>query len=175
MHLTDAVVDIVGEGFDLAIRLGTLAPSSLKAKKIGVSPRIIVASPIYLARYGCPNHPNELGAHNCLIRSDLRSWSLASADGSKFETNISGNFTTNLAEAVTEAALSGLGVARKCKWEIDTYLDTGQLVTVLDDYTVMPEWNVYAVRSPSRIPSARVRAFTAFLERKYKSVPALQV
>lgn len=175
LHLTDTAVDIIGEGFDLAIRLGALAPSSLKAKKIGISPRIIVASPTYLTRYGRPNHPDELEAHNCLVRSDMRSWSFASAGGSAFETNISGNFSTNLAEAVTEAALSGLGVARKCKWEIDTYLDTEQLVTVLNDYTVTPEWNVYAVRSPSRILSARVRAFAEYLERKYKSVPALQV
>ena len=174
LHLTDAVVDIVEDGFDLAIRLGALAPSSLKAKKIGISPRIIVASPDYLKRYKRPSCPHELDTHNCLVRSDMRSWSLAGADGTPFEIKISGNFATNLAEAVTEAALSGLGIARKCKWEVDTYLKTGRLVAILDDYTVMPEWNVFAVRSPSRFPSARVKVFTRFLEQKYRSAPALQ-
>ncbi|MEM7778357.1 MAG: LysR substrate-binding domain-containing protein [Pseudomonadota bacterium] len=174
LHLTDAVVDIVEDGFDLAVRLGSLAPSSLKAKRIGSSPRIVVAAPTYIERFGRPEHPDDLQTHNCLARGGLRSWSLRGVDGRQIEASIAGNFSCNFSEAITEAVLSGLGIATKCKWEIDAHLNAGRLTTLLDDYTVMPEWDVFAVRSPSRIQPTRIRAFVAFLEETYKSVPALQ-
>lgn len=173
LHLSDAVVDIVEQGFDLAIRLGDLAPSTLKARGLAASPRVLVAAPAYIECHGAPERPVDLKAHNCLARGDVRTWGLKAPDGSISEATVSGNFATNLAEAVTEAALSSLGIARKCKWEIAEHLEAGALVTLLDSYTVVPEWNVFAVRSPSRQPPPRVRAFTDFLEAKLRAVPSL--
>ncbi len=174
LHLSDSVFDIVENGFDLAIRLGELAPSTLKARRLATSPRVLVASPAYLKRRGRPQTPSDLKAHNCLIRGDLRSWRLRAADGSLDDTKISGNYVANLAEAITEAAVSGLGVARKCGWEIAEQLASGDLVILMEDYTVMPEWKVFAVRPPSDRPPARVRAFTEFLESKLRQVPSLR-
>jgi DNA-binding transcriptional LysR family regulator len=173
LHLSDTPVDIIDQGFDLAIRIGELAPSTLKARRLAACPRIIVATSDYIACHGRQMHPADLKHHNCLAREDLRTWSLRAPDGSPREVRVSGNFATNYAEAVTEAARSGLGIARKCRWEVADYLADGTLVTLLDEYTVTPEWNVYAVRSPSRLPPARVRAFTDFLQQKMRAVPAL--
>lgn len=166
LHLSDSVFDIVENGFDLAIRLGELAPSSLKARKLAPCPRILVATPQYLANRGTPRTPADLEAHTCLIRGDQRSWKLRAPDGAVIDAKIDGPFVTNLAEAVTEGVVSGIGIARKCAWEINEQLAAGSLVTVLDNYTVLPEWNIYAVRPPSRNAPSRVKAFTEFLGAK---------
>lgn len=173
LQLSDTVFDIVENGFDLAIRLGELAPSTLKARRLGVSPRIVVASPGYLERHPTPVQPPDLKDHNCLIRGDHRMWRFRSPSGQIVDARINGNFATNLAEAVTEAALTGVGVARKCKWEIAEHLDAGALIPLLNAFTVLPEWSVYAVRSPARQPPARVRVFTDFLAEKFKTIDAL--
>ena len=170
LFLSDSVVDIVEQGLDMAIRVGELAPSTLKARKLGASPRLLVASPDYLDLKGVPT---RLEDHNCLARGDMRTWALAAADGSISEVKITGNFSSTSAEAITEAAVSGLGVARKCGWEIADHLAAGRLVSLLDQYTVAPFWNVFAVRPPSRLPPARVRAFKDFLEAKFRTIPAL--
>lgn len=172
LDMSDAVVDIVKQGVDLAIRLGELAPSTLKARALAASPRVLVAAPSYLERNGMPERPEDLKAHNCLARADVRTWRLRTPDGEISEARLSGNFATNLAEGITTAALTGLGVARKCRWEIAEHLESGALVTLLDTYTVVPEWQVFAVRSPSYQPPPRVRAFTDFLEAKLQAVPA---
>ncbi|MEM0924018.1 MAG: LysR family transcriptional regulator, partial [Pseudomonadota bacterium] len=118
LHLSDSVFDIVDNGYDLAIRLGELAPSALKARRLAASPRIVVASPGYLARHEAPKSPADLTGHNCLIRGDLRTWKFRTPDGAAVEVKITGNYATNLAEAITEAALTGVGIARKCRWEV---------------------------------------------------------
>ena len=167
LHLSDTAFDIIDNGFDLAIRLGELAPSTLKACRIGESPRVTVAAPHYLARNGVPTAPAELRDHNCLIRSDVRTWKTCGPDGQIEEVKVSGNYATNLAEAITEAALTGVGIARKCRWEVAEHLEAGALVVVLPDYTVLPEWGIYSVRPPSRTP-LRVRAFTDFIADKFE-------
>lgn len=173
LDMSDAVVDIVEQGFDLAIRLGELAPSALKARALAESPRVLVAAPDYLARNGAPERLDDLKAHNCLARADVRTWRFRTPADEISEVRISGNFATNLAEGITDAALSGIGIARKCKWEVAQHLETGALVTLLDDHTIVPEWRVFAVRSPSLKPPPRARAFTDFLEAKLRAVQSL--
>ncbi|QFT30707.1 HTH-type transcriptional regulator DmlR [Labrenzia sp. THAF82] len=173
LAMSDSVIDIVEQGIDIAIRIGALAPSTLKARKLAVSPRRLVAAPSYLERYGIPSSLDELKTHNCLAREDMRTWSLAAPDGTVHDIKTSGNFSSTSAEAITEAALSGLGIARKCTWEIADQLAAGALRPVLGSYSVSPFWKVFAVRPPSRLPSARVRAFTDFLESKLNKIPEL--
>jgi len=171
---SDQVVDLIDGGYDLAIRLGTLAPSTLKARRIAASPRIMIAAPDYLERNGCPQNLDDLSAHNCLMRGDIKSWKLQAPDGLLHDVKVTGNYCSNSAEAVTEATVTVLGIARKCHWEVADYLETGQLVQILTDHTVAPAWNVYAVRSPAPKAPARVTAFTRFLEEKLSRFPALQ-
>ncbi|MHA3980542.1 LysR family transcriptional regulator [Halovulum sp. GXIMD14794] len=173
LHLSDSVTDVVESGFDLAIRLGSLAPSTLMAQKLADSPRVMVAAPDYLDRYGVPETAEDLKAHECLLREEARCWTLKPPTGPAQDVRVQGRFSSNLAEAITEATLSGLGIARKCRWEVEEYLQSGDLATVLDDHVVMPEWEIYAVRPPSRLQPPRVRAFSGFLKDKLKGVPAL--
>lgn len=173
LSLSDAVVDLVDGGFDLSIRLGELAPSSLKARRLAASPRIIVAAPSYISLHGIPMAPEGLAQHNCLMRGGVRAWKLRGPDGKTQDYRAVGNFDSDSAEAITEAAETGLGIARKCKWEVIEQLEAGKLVRIFDDYTVMPEWSVFAVRSPSRHSPARVRAFTDFLREKFQSDTSL--
>lgn len=175
LDMSDGVVDVVEQGLDIAIRLGELAPSTLKARKLGVSPRIVVASPKYVERFGKPETIDDLKSHNCLARADIRTWRFRTQENIIRDVRIDGNFATNLAEGVTEAALSGLGVARKCKWEIEEHLESGELVEILYDYTILPEWSIFAVRSPSKQPPPRVRVFTEFLEAKFRKTPSLRI
>lgn len=173
LHLSDAVFDIVDNGYDMAIRLGSLPPSTLKARKLAYSHRVLVAAPSYLQKRGIPTTIEELKTHECLIRSNMRSWTLQTPDGEAKEFKICGRFSTNLAEAVSEAALSGLGIARKCHWEVAEHIASGELVTVMDDHVNLPEWEVFAIRPPSRMQPAKVRAFTSFIEEKYHSIASL--
>lgn len=173
LDMSDGVVDIVEQGFDLAIRLGDLAPSTLKARRLGDSPRVVIAAPSYLERRGAPKRLDDLKAHNCLARADVRTWRFRKPNQETAKIRISGNFATNLAEGVTEAALSGLGVARKCRWEIAEHLESGALTTVLDDHTILPEWRIFAVRPPSQRTPPKARAFADFLEAKLRGEPSL--
>lgn len=166
LELSDGVFDIVQHGFDLALRIGTLAPSTLMARKIANNPRILVASPDYLKTRSVPVAANELAHHNCLLLGTTRTWQLRDANGKQSAVSVRGNFTTSYGEAVTEAAVSGVGIALKSRWDIVEQLSTGALVEVLADHVVEPEWSLWAVRPPGRIVSARVQVFTDFIEKR---------
>ena len=167
LHLSDAVFDIIEHGYDLAIRLGVPQSSTLQSRKLAPNPRIVVAAPSYIERHGLPAHPEDLQNHNCLTLGETRSWTMSASDGSVSETKVQGNFKTNYAEAVTEGVLSGIGIARKCQWEIAEHLTAGTLIPVLEEYTILPEWNVFALRPPALQAPTRVRVFTDFLKSKY--------
>lgn len=168
LDLNDAVVDIIEQGYDLAIRIGTLASSSLMARKLIANPRLLVASPDYLERAGQPATPADLKNHSCVVLGETRNWSLADRTGNIIETRVSGSFTTNFGEAVTEAVLQGLGIGLKSIWDVTHLLETGRLVHVLPDYSVAPEWQVWAVRPPGRVMPPRVQAFINFYEEKFR-------
>ncbi len=172
LDLGDAVIDIMEQGYDLALRIGTLTSSTLIARKLAVNPRLLVASPDYLSKKGHPKTPNDLTAHNCLVLGENRIWQLKGPDGATHNVRVSGNFVTNYGEATTEAALHGAGIALKSRWDIGPQLDNGLLVPVLDTLTVHPEWSVWAVRPPGQSVPARVRTFIAFMERKFKEIGA---
>ena len=96
LELSDSMFDIVRHGFDLALRIGVLEPSTLLAKKIADSPRLLVASKDYVNKYGMPKVAEDLVSHNCLLLGDMRLWQLRNEAGKLSEIKISGNFSTNL-------------------------------------------------------------------------------
>jgi len=169
LELSDGVFDIVQHGFDLALRIGTLAPSTLVARRIADNPRILVASPDYLKIQGIPAAASELAGHNCLLLGTTRVWQLSDSNGRQHTLSVQGNFTTSYGEAITEAAVSGVGIALKSRWDIIDQLSAGTLVEVLPDHTVEPEWSLWAVRPPGRVVSARVQIFTEFIEKKLRA------
>jgi DNA-binding transcriptional LysR family regulator len=172
LELSDGVFDIVQHGFDLALRIGTLAPSTMMARKIADNPRVLVASPGYLKTHGVPAAARELADYNCLLLGTNRVWQLRDANGRQSAVNVQGNFTTSYGEAVTEAAVSGVGIALKSRWDIMDQLSTGALVEVLSGYVVEPEWSLWAVRPPGRVVSVRIQVFTEFIEKKLQAALA---
>lgn len=166
LDLSDSVVDIVAHGYDLAIRVGTLDPSTLLARKLADSPRALVASPAYIKRFGTPKSPGDLSEHRCITRGNLRTWRLRGPASSIETIRVQGPFSTNLGEAVTEAALGGVGIALKSMWDVNEYVQDGRLVWILPKYRADPEWSIWSVRPPGSIAPARVGVFTRFLERR---------
>ncbi|MEB8386638.1 LysR family transcriptional regulator [Rhodobacteraceae bacterium KMM 6894] len=166
LDLSDTVVDIVEKGYDLAFRIGPLAPSSLLAQKIDTNPEWLVASPEYLERAGHPQTPQDLTHHACLPLGKTQQWHLVGADGIVHDVPVSGPITVNFGEAVGEWVVAGVGIGRAALWHAGPDLTAGRLVRVLPDYDVTPQTNIWAVRPPGRMMPTRVRAFLSFMQDK---------
>ncbi len=172
LELSDGIVDVVEQGFDLALRIGSLTSSSLVARKLADNPRVLVASPTYLKKAGQPQRPEDLLSHNCIVLDENRSWKLRGGDGKIHEVRVSGNFTTNYGEFITESALAHAGIALKSRWDIHPLLAEGLLRPVLEDFKIEPEWGLWAVRPPGQMVPARVRAFIDFMAMKFRKLEA---
>ncbi len=170
LNLTDQVVDIVREGYDLAFRLGTLEPSSLLAQRISDDPHKLVASPKYLEKYGAPQTPKDLLSHNCLPIGHQNEWQFLDAQNREHLVQVSGNLQTNLGDAIADWTLAGLGIARASLWHAAPSLESGALVELLSDYRIIPEASIWAVRPPGRLMHARVKAFIDFMREKIKFI-----
>jgi len=138
LHLTDRVINIAEEGFDLAIRYGALADSTLIARKLANSRRVLCASPAYLRRNGVPATPSVLVGHDCLamVRATepLTTWHFQT-DAGKQTVLIQPARATNDGALIRRWTLEGAGIALKSYWDIVNDLKAKRLVTVLDDYT----------------------------------------
>ncbi len=172
MTLNDRVVDLIDEGFDLAVRIGELPDSSLIARRLTANRRVVCAAPAYLARHGAPRVPAELGAHNCLgytLGASPTEWRFLGPGGAH-TVRVSGNFQANNGDALRLAALEGLGVVTLPTFIAGDDLRSGALRAVLADYA-LPESAVYAVYPHTRHLSAKVRAFVDFLVERFGPRP----
>ena len=162
--MTDRMVDLVEEGFDLALRTGPLPDSTLIARRLGLGRKILCASPAYLAHHGMPKHPADLAGHNCLtyMNSFLEHhWRFTGADG-EHEVDVSGNLRTNSIEGMRAAALAGLGVCLMPALSIGPDITAGRLVRLLPEFRTT-EAIIQAVYPASRRLSLKVRTFLDFL------------
>ena len=166
LNLTDAVVDIVHQGYDLAFRIGDLAPSSLLAQKIDDNPSVLVASPDYLAQSGRLLAPDDLKDHACIPLGDVRTWRLVSADEAIHDIGITGPVSVNLGNAVSEWVKAGVGIGHASLWHCGADLKSGALVRVLSDFQIFQDSKIWAVRPPGRLMHARVKAFLDFMRVK---------
>lgn len=166
LNLTDAVVDIVEQGYELAFRIGEMAPSSLLAQKIDANPEWLVASPAYLERAGRPQSPADLADHACLPLGNQRHWQLTGADGKSHDVLATGPVTVNHGEAMSILVRAGVGIGQAALWHVGPDIQAGHLVHVLPDYRVARETNIWAVRPPGRVMPARVKAFLDFMQRR---------
>jgi DNA-binding transcriptional LysR family regulator len=164
--LDDRHVDLVGEGIDVALRMGTLADSALSARKIAESRRRVVGTPAYFARAGLPQTPAELTAHEAVIYapSGGGAWTFI-RDGIEQSVMLAGRIRTTAAEAVREAVLADLGLAVASDAMLGAELTTGAVREVLSDWT-LPSFDVWAVFPTGRRASAKARAFAAFVEQE---------
>jgi DNA-binding transcriptional LysR family regulator len=169
LDLTDRLVDIVNEQFDLAIRIGVLDDSSLVGVKLADNRRVVVASPQYLARAGVPRHPSELPRHQCLTfggyGNQQRGWQFT-LDGKQVSVRTQGALNCNDGAVLHDWALSGQGLAWRSMWEVGDDLRAGRLVTVLDEFTA-PDTAIYAVFAQRRHMALRIRLLVDWLKHTY--------
>jgi DNA-binding transcriptional LysR family regulator len=170
--LNDRFVDLLEEGFDLAIRIARLPDSSLVARRLAPSPRRVVASPAYLERAGHPAVPADLQQHNCLMytyqATGAETWRLVGPDGD-VSVRVAGNLTANNGDAIRRACLDGLGAALLPTFMVDEDLEAGRLIEVLPQF-VDETAAVYAVHPHRRHVPGKVRAFVDFLVMRCKEV-----
>jgi DNA-binding transcriptional LysR family regulator len=168
LHLSDAIVDLIGEGFDAAIRIATLPDSSLIARRLCPVTRHIVAAPSYLARYGRPEHPSELAEHKCLGYAYLSTpgvWHFAHASGEQVSIRPSGPLSVNNGEAALPALIAGLGIGALPDFIVGDAIARGDLETVLDDWSQTPI-GIYLIMPPGGPRPARVEVLLEFLVEK---------
>ncbi len=173
LTMTDSIVNLVEEGFDVSIRIGTLTDSSLIARKLGTAHRVLVASPDYLKRHGTPTCPNDLKAHECLklsIPTSLNKWEFILNDGPS-TVEVSGRFEADNAIALHEAALAGLGLFRAATFVVGDDIKAGRLVPVLQKFEISGDPGIFAVWPHNRNLSAKVRAFVDILVDAFSPIP----
>ena len=162
LSVTDRIVDLVGEGFHLAVRMSArLADSSLVSKRLGGDRMLLCASPGYLARRGTPEAPADLVHHVCLRYARMRTreeWDLAGADGEPLAVSVDGPLALGSGLLLRAAALAGLGIVILPESEIAVELADGRLVTLLPGALRNAELGVHAVHGFGARPPARVRA-----------------
>lgn len=163
IHLTlnDDYADIVGDGFDVAIRGGPVVDSLLIGHRLFETRRVVVASPAYLARYGTPNRPEALAAHRCIVFNThghvYGEWRFRDGDVSR-KLRVAGVLASSLSTLPVTWAVAGLGLTQKSWWEVSEYVLTGKLVTVLDAFEPEPV-AFYVIRPLSRSQSRKVALF----------------
>ncbi|MCC6826711.1 MAG: LysR family transcriptional regulator [Novosphingobium sp.] len=163
--LTDTVVDVAAGQADVAIRFGPLADSTLTARKLGESGRVIVASPDYLARHGTPRTPEDLRAHNCLNFNFRRVdpiWPFV-RDGEEFCLPMKGNIEANNGETLGQLAAIGVGIARVGTFSVASQIASGRLVPVLEEFNPGDVEAIHAVFVGGMNTPARLRVFVDFL------------
>jgi DNA-binding transcriptional LysR family regulator len=171
LSLSDRNVNVVEEGFDLAIRIADLADSSLAARKLAPNRRVVCASPAYLSRYGTPLTPEDLAQHNCLATDFAMNWDYRAPNGKRGSVRVSGRYACDNWEVLREWALAGLGVALKSTWDVRRHLEDGSLVSLLPGYTFATDVAIYAVYPHRRHLPAKTRAFIEFLAESFGPEP----
>ncbi|WP_454917457.1 LysR family transcriptional regulator [Xanthobacter sediminis] len=173
LHLSDAVVDLVGEGFDLALRIADLPSSSLRVRRICTVRRILVGSPAYFARHGRPAHPRDLEGHACLGYAYLPvpdRWRFVDAGGEAVTVAPSGPLRANNADALTPMLLAGQGLAVQPEFMVWQDLASGLLEPALPGWS-MPDLALNIVLPPGGLRPARVAAVVDFLAARLAAAP----
>lgn len=173
LDFNDRQIDLMQEGFDLAIRIANLPDSSLIARRLAPIRHVLSASPAYLAQHGTPTQPQDLQHHVCLAYSNLANpglWHYRTPDDSTGSVQVPVRLKANNGDFLCHAAQSGHGLILHPTFYLRDALHSGALVAVLTDIA-WPELNAYAVYPPTRHLSSRVRAFVDFLARELAGVP----
>jgi DNA-binding transcriptional LysR family regulator len=162
--MSDRTEDLIAEGADMALRLGPLPDSGFGARLLGKAPRLVVASPDYLARKGTPQTPADFASHDCILGPGLSGrtgWSFARS-GKAASVTVKGLIKVTSADGVIACAKAGLGIAVASRWMCRAELEAGEVVTILSDYQL--DWiQLHAVYPAGRRPSLKVRTFSNYL------------
>ncbi|WP_160009936.1 LysR family transcriptional regulator [Rhizobium sp. 18055] len=173
LHMSDASVDLVADGFDAALRIAVLPDSSLVARRLMPVSRFILASPDYLETHGTPQHPRDLPAHHCLgyayrPRQDV--WRLTNKDGDEEVVTPSGPLRVTNSEALIPMVLSGLGICELPEFMASEYLADGRLKAILTDWT-LPQGALYFVTPSARTRPVKVEVLAEFMAARLSNAP----
>ncbi|WP_374441395.1 LysR family transcriptional regulator [Pseudomonas panipatensis] len=167
LELSDLLIDLLDGGLDLAVRVGSLADSSLIARPLADNYRVLCAAPSYLREQGAPAHPSELAAHRCLLNGDQprSDWRFQGPEGESIGVRVKGVLVSNDGGAVSAWALAGMGIALKSIWDVGDDLAAGRLLPVL------PAYRAAAAPLQALYPHAshlapRVRALVDYLRQR---------
>ena len=176
LNLSDRVVDLAGEGFDCAVRVGDLPDSALVSVRIADNRRLCVATPQYLQRHGTPRHPGELAQHDCLTlssdASQTRGWAFrVPVEGGGGATEVvhfkpGGPLDCSDGQVLHDWCLGGWGIAWRSTWEVEADIAAGRLVAVLEDFAAPPN-GIYVVFPQRKHLPLRVRMWIEFLKHHY--------
>lgn len=167
VDLTDRQVSFPDSGYDVAIRCGHLPDSSLIAKRLASDPRILVASPRYLAAAGSPEVPADLARHSCLILGDDQHWTLRQGDKS-FDVRVSGRLRSDNAELLRHAALEGFGILKISQARVSEAVRRKLLQHVLPAYETDEDAAIWAIYPTSRHMLPKLRVFLEFVSNWFR-------
>jgi DNA-binding transcriptional LysR family regulator len=170
----DRIVNLVDEGIDVAVRIGHLPDSSLKALRVGQVRRVLCAAPEYLAKRGVPQHPSDLLHHTVIAASGVSprvEWKFGAVDDPTM-VRLRPRLTVTSNDAAIEAASAGLGICRLLSYQIADELGAGRLKIVLEEYEEAP-WPVHLVHRESKFGSSKVRNFIDLLAEHLRAHPHL--
>ncbi|MBA6348985.1 MULTISPECIES: LysR family transcriptional regulator [unclassified Colwellia] len=159
-YLSNRQIDIVEEGYDLAIRLGKLSDSTMMAKKLGKRTNYLCASPQYLEKQGVPHSISELNKHSCLLGT-LDYWHFRESDREK-SIRVTGRLRYNNGYSLMDAALKGLGIVQLPDYYVQQRIESGELVTLLDNYRA-PDEGIWAIYPQNRHLSPKIRLLVDYL------------
>jgi DNA-binding transcriptional LysR family regulator len=171
--LNDRFVDLVDEGFDVAVRVGTLVDSSLVARRLAPIRRVVCASPAYLKAHGTPASPDDLKTHDCLCNSNValaREWRFVTPQGEPWPVEVTGRINANNGDLLKVAAVNGLGFVNLPTFIVGSDLQAGKLVSVLEAF-IPQDLTLNAVYPHARHLSPKVRAFVDFLAARFGPRP----
>lgn len=173
LKLSDRFVDLLEEGIDLAIRIGDLPDSGLRARRLGELRRVVFGSPEYFAQHGRPTHPGELVHHQCVTRrldTSAETWPFM-IEGEAKAIRIAGRLRTDNTAATYAAATHGIGLGFTPFWQIRHLVDQGQLEVVLADFET-PSVPIYAVSPFTKVPLPKAQLLIELLAKKLKADPS---
>lgn len=174
LHLTDAQADLIGDGFDAALRIAVMEDSSLVARLIAPVRRFVVASPTYIARYGRPQHPSDLSAHQCLSyvnRAKRETWRFTHRKtGEERHITPTGPLRGTSIEALTPTVLEGLAIGEFPEFIATQYFPDNQLEPILTDWR-LPEGGLYFATPTARARPAKVSVLAEFLIAELTDAP----
>lgn len=136
LSFSDGPVDLVAEGYDVAVRTGQIMDSRLTTRLLNRGSQVTAASPAYLAKHGTPNTPDDLKDHNCIVGRFGPEWEFAAKKGQKATVRVSGNTVINSGDAYREAGVAGVGIVQGTYWLVRKDLESGALVEILKPYAL---------------------------------------
>jgi DNA-binding transcriptional LysR family regulator len=170
IHISGHFIDLIKEGVDVALRIGKLADSTLKARRLAPCHFIVCAAPQYWKQHGKPQHPHALSGFNCLLYTQstgANHWQFIDASGENIMVTVKGSMRIDEGRLLLDTALAGAGVIYSPSIMLQPYIDSGELEPVLVEYSIDPN-DLYAIYPYSQHVSPKVRLFVDFLTESWK-------